>query len=45
MSKVKDIPVYYAFEHAEFDSSSCVEAIRERLSGTNKYNSILVCKL
>ena len=36
MSFVKDIPVYYAFEHASIDIDCLVEAVRSKYSGTKK---------
>lgn len=37
MSRVEDIPVFYAFEHSAIDIDSCVQIIRERFGGTKKY--------
>lgn len=36
MSFVKDIPVYYAFEHASIDVDCLVEAVRGKFGGTKK---------
>ncbi len=36
MSFVKDIPVYYAFEHASIDVDCLVEAVRGNFGGTKK---------
>lgn len=40
MSKVEDIPVYYAFEHTPIDIDSFICSFRERFGGSKKLRFI-----
>lgn len=41
MSKVEDIPVYYAFGQTTIDIDCCVQTIRERFGGSQKYHPFI----